>query len=245
MNKLFFFIIIFLFLTNDFLATYKKNKKNLTYVHISRTGGSSIEYEGYKNGFYWGKYYFYNNHMSLFNDLIIVLFNKNYKFITNNYLIRLCFKPKKWKHHTPPKYLPYFYENKNIFTIVRNPYDRLISAYKFVTNNTSIEGLNKFIKQNLSNYNNKTINDKTVSTIFIPQSEYLYKNITILKYENLQQDFSKFLKENDIEDIKLPRLNKTNKTDLSYKNISNENLELINNLYYDDFMNFEYKIYEF
>ena len=60
MNKYFllFIILIILLVSNDLFFT-KENNTNITFIHIPKNAGSSIEYIGYNNGYKWGKYFFY------------------------------------------------------------------------------------------------------------------------------------------------------------------------------------------
>jgi hypothetical protein len=61
MNKILIFLILILILllSNDLLG-YNQNNTNITFIHIPKNAGSSIEYIGYNNGYTWGKYYFYD-----------------------------------------------------------------------------------------------------------------------------------------------------------------------------------------
>ena len=103
----------------------------LFFIHIPKNAGTSIENVGSKNNYLWGKEYNFNMDEDEIQNLVQ---NKSI-----------------W--HLPPKYLP---ENKNPykkytnFAIVRNPYDRMVSEYKYYKNmnNTNLVeyDINDFVK---------------------------------------------------------------------------------------------------
>ena len=63
----------------------------------------------------------------------------------------------------------------------------------------------------------------------------------ILKMENLDSDFQKFLKKYNFPEIKLKRKNLTKKS-LSIQDLDKESIKIINNIYKIDFIKFNYKI---
>ena len=63
----------------------------------------------------------------------------------------------------------------------------------------------------------------------------------ILKMENLDSDFKKFLKKYNFPEIKLKRKN-LNKKSLSIQDLDKESIKIINNIYKIDFIKFNYKI---
>ena len=91
-------------LYNSFIQT------NTIFIHIPKTAGTSIEKQALNYNIYWGVYYFKNK------------LNKNYYYSS-----------VPW--HIPPKYLTNNeYENKILFCVVRNPYTRIVSEYKYTKN---------------------------------------------------------------------------------------------------------------
>ena len=146
-----------------------------------------------------------------------------------------------------------FYQN---ITIVRNPYDRFISAcYQIRRDDYGQNGnknLNEIIEQE---FIEKPAVEGYINEVFIPQHKFICfgKTIladTILRYESLEQDWKKFAEEyNKTAKFLLPsKLLKFNNSPErgSYKeelkDLSYENLQLINKKYDLDFELFGYEI---
>ena len=141
------------------------------------------------------------------------------------------------------------------FTIVRNPYDKLVSAYHFINksfglNKEQLENntFEKFIK-NINNCNNFVY-----THAFITQTDHLLdlndelKIDGIGRFENLNEDFCKLLLDLNIPLIKHEKsLKKNVKINKSSKKINyavyytNELIEFVNNHFHDDFENFGFK----
>ena len=138
------------------------------------------------------------------------------------------------------------------FTIVRNPWDRLYSAYKFLEKGgINIHDKNAF-ETHLSTYKDfedfvlKGLNEKIIWEImhFIPQYEFVCdKNGKIIvdyvgKFENMNKSLDEI---NDILklDFELEHHNKTDKKD--YKDIyTTEMIEKVHQIYQKDIDIFEY-----
>ncbi len=93
--------------------------KNIYFIHIPKTAGMSIE-----NVFYKYKRYNYVSESFFKNYKHKDILNKKYQFL----------KISKW--HIPINYLNKSFikdikNNYTIFTIVRNPFDRIVSVFKF------------------------------------------------------------------------------------------------------------------
>jgi hypothetical protein len=240
MNKIFYFILIFilLLLTND-LFGYKENNTNITFIHIPKNAGTSIEYEGYKNGYIWGKYIFYNLNIIYYFDKLMVYTKLNYKIsLTLNRLFAITFNYKNKKHH-----IPYYIKNnintkknKISFMVVRNPYSKIISCFKFLKNEKDI---NVFVKKHIDMYKNKTQFADYV--LFIPQYKYLLNNTEILKFENLQEDFYNFCKKHNLKKITLQKVNISQNNKTYIYHLNNESITIINEIYSKDFELFGYK----
>ena len=136
------------------------------------------------------------------------------------------------------------------FAIVRDPLNRVQSAYKFQrfveTKINSSETLDSFIKQKLhKNY------DKIgwMDNHFLPQSRFLYPNTSyqIFKLERdglgpVKKYIDTQLLGNNIE-LKMPFENAAKKPqdfDSSELNLSDESIEILNEIYKDDLVRFKF-----
>ena len=140
------------------------------------------------------------------------------------------------------------------FTVVRNPYDRLVSAFYFLkkggrnpvdkawaeNNLKGIEGFNEFVfKLTNKKFAKKILNHQH----FRPQYKYLVNskgNINIdfiMKFETLSSDFEQLIQQLNFRNIKLSHKNKSNRK--SWEEYYEDGMELIvYNLYKRDFESF-------
>ena len=126
------------------------------------------------------------------------------------------------------------YNNYRKFTIIRNPYDKMVSWYFY-------------LKRNLGDYNVIKFNDwiKDPSkfwhandpiSFLKPQYKWIDNTVDIIKFENLNEELNKFFN----KQINLPIINKSNHEHyLEYYN--EESLNIIYNKYKEDFEKFNYK----
>ena len=126
------------------------------------------------------------------------------------------------------------YNNYRKFTIIRNPYDKMVSWYFY-------------LKRNLGDYNVIKFNDwiKDPSkfwhandpiSFLKPQYKWIDNTVDIIKFENLNEELNKFFN----KQINLPIINKSNHEHyLEYYN--EESLNIIYNKYKEDFKKFNYK----
>ena len=101
------------------------NKRRLEFVHITKTGGSAIEKIAAQHGIIWGACHYMN-----ISEVGCSKADLDYKAPDYQSYV----KTSPW--HTPPKILKTQYStNQNpytdadLFAVVRNPYDRVISEY--------------------------------------------------------------------------------------------------------------------
>lgn len=195
------------------------NKKSLKFIHISKTAGTSIENIAIKHGIRWGR------------------FDKEYGINHNN------------RFHAPFIEIPDSVKEKyEWFTVVRNPYNRIISEYycKWMPppldqkNKYNIKEFNNLIANNIINRETNRIN---LDFHYYEQNKYIDDRfpIHIIKYENIQKEFNALMRNYDI-DLKLNQYNNAAMVHKKFglKDLSSENIELINTAYSKDFQLFGY-----
>lgn len=207
----------------DETLKYKIINEKLKFVHITKTSGSYIELLGKLKNLNWG--------------------------INDNYLKNRIL-PKNsissfW--HLPLQFFDIYPYKKytKLFTIVRNPYDRMISECLCKWGGTFAKKMET--KEDLNFYINEQVKKKQVLDLsfhhFLPQNLYTHnesgKQIIdiIIKYEEINK-FNDLMKQFNI-DIEYVR--KERKRKFNIKDISEKNIKLINNIYHLDFIYYNYK----
>ena len=217
-------LIICLFIIISFLfILFKTGKetfrlKELKFIHITKTAGTSIEKIGKEHGLQWG------------------MFDKNQKYYKS-------IKSPFW--HRPFQDMNDDYKYKyDWFVVVRNPYDRILSEYYCNWRGFSREDLSKEqINQKLID---KINNIYSEDGHYIQQYRYIDDKVTIhiLKFENLEYDFNLLMKKYNLN-ITLNKKTNKGKYELSKKftvsDFSPELINLINEVYDKDFELFGYK----
>lgn len=193
--------------------------KELKFVHITKTGGSSVEITGIQNGIEWGR------------------FHSEYG----------------WWHSFLPLKNESFKKKYNWFTVVRNPYSRIVSefycpwAIGFDQKTLDVEVFNKIIIEKIQQRSSTVIWDGIIycGDHWSEQHKYIDENVShILKFENLQQEFNDLMKIYNLNIELNIRQNKSFKI-FNEKNLSKKTIDLINEVYDKDFSFFNYqKLYE-
>ena len=207
---------------------------NKLFIHIPKTAGTSMEHflgalYGYTDSYIERCIYNNepNNSFDLGNDK-----QHNPIHVYNNILSSLDF----------------------IFTIVRNPYSRLIIAYIFFKNHIEIQKFGKMSNLSFSQWFLKEkIDDKKSITIYnhhlLPQMWYIQdikKFSCILRYETLKENLPILLNKLNIEtSIPFPHKFKRSNNYIDYRDIK-DILPEINHYYREDFETLNYpKIYKY
>ena len=197
--------------------------KPLKFIHITKSAGTSMEDLAAKQNIKWGRHH------------------REYGF-WHDYFSDKSHKLK---------------QAYDWFMVVRNPYGRVISEYNWINSNEKrsirneprgciVNDFNEFISEKLRIISeNKQLKEPLRKGHFNKQSRYLDSSvsITVLKFENIEVEFNKLMKLYNLNLILNAHKNKI-PSDLTYKDINNANMALINEVYKEDFALFGYKMLE-
>lgn len=155
----------------------------------------------------------------------------------NKFLKDKQIKNKNISGHKTYLHCRKFINSENYFSCVRNPWERIVSFYHYINEYPNLKhGLKRHI-ENLSfkQFVVKLINEYSKShMVFYPQYKFLInhnKEIVIndiFKLENLYEDYNNFLKQKNINNLKLRKIGKSKHKHYSYY-YDNESIELIYN----------------
>lgn len=210
--------------------------KKLKFVHITKCAGVNIEDINTKKE--WG------------------VFDKEIESMFKSVDYRL------WPFwHVPFQYLKKeqldeMLEKYDLFTVVRNPYDRIISEYYcrwsgpgpngILEESKNIDEFNRFIRDRLLDVKQKMKNNEKIHQHYTPQYYYFVdkegNNIikNVLKFENLSVEFNELMKKYGYE-YSLGQKEVT-KRNFGVLHLSYENISLIREIYKEDFEMFGYSM---
>lgn len=243
-------------------------KDKITFVHIPKTGGGTIEKTANQGGYRWGvcNYWFING---ICNKDLPPPVN-----MTHPYRQQWFHVPLQWI----PKEVPTYYEGHDLFAVVRNPYDRMVSEFKWQCHSmherhceqkdkdklNSAAYMNEWIQTQLKKFQDcprekkldPVFPDKNCimmfSGHFIIQSDFIYdlkpdgQEVAMVEYvlhmETLTEEFASLMAEYNNE-LRLPvkPLHKSS-GGLSAKDLDRKSIELVNSIYKRDFDNWGYKM---
>lgn len=192
------------------------HKKKYIFIHIPKTGGSSIEkallsHEGVDMS---------SGGKTIFSNLS--------KDILDEYVLG-----KSRQHFEMHRFENKFQENYFSFCFVRNPWDWVVSEFEWMRD----------VYNDFDEYVYKMKNGSVMVYKYHlnPQVSFINKNIKFIgRFENFQDDFSKACKKISIPDLELPHVYKNTRMDYrSYYN--NETKKIIENIYLKDVLEFGYK----
>lgn len=205
------------------------NKDKIKYIHITKTAGSTIEQIGIDNGIEWG---------------ICDTRMKNYP-LKEPYASKGIVKHSFW--HFPPKYFKENpYDGYTTFTVVRNPYERIVSEVFFLNrekfdkkNPMSLEFFNKSIKESIEQAMNDDIDH------YLPQHYYTHSDNVqtvndIIRFENIGPEFNALMKKYGLNLVLDRNHNAFGNKTFGVNDINKENMRLINEFYHNDFVLFGY-----
>lgn len=199
-------------------------KINTLLIHIPKTGGTSVE------NYFFNKYNIKRTLTSLYSSLIFTINNHSFQHSTYQEL------------YANREYLEIDFNNLKIITIVRNPYERIISDLFFfklinleMTQEQIFDKIKFFIETEEFIYDKHKIEQYKY---LINDKNIIDENIYIMKTENLSND----MKFQGWEDFNLED-NKTQRNKINYIKLLNYNsINLINNYYNKDFEYFNYNM---
>jgi len=205
---------------------FKNDDINVLFVHIPKTGGTSVEL------YFHFKFNILMNNKSLFNYI------EDEQLLNENIEINSTLQHMTYNEIV--KYSKIFnidFDNIKIITIVRNPYQRIVSDlfyFKLITLNN--------IKEEVFDIINKYLVSHEYDNHNIPQHKFItndkgeiIQNIHILKTESLTNEMK------NIGYIDFDRVDNANTNAINYYNyLNNESIEIINEFYHLDFILFNY-----
>jgi len=246
--------------------------QNLLFFHIPKAGGSSIEkmfLPNHKQLDFVANLIFKESRFSrwicctmrnrnwrIFVFLIVSIFmsdRKNLWGLHNGKILHhltyldIYKKEKYYLKHTSqsPSSLPPTLASLVKWCIVRNPYDRMISAYHFIGNNLPFEKFVYWVYGELDKYYR---HKEEPFVVILPQWEFIINEHgkngmdEVLHFETLKRDFKVFQKKYNLQHLTLPHINarKRHSTDLkSY--YTKELEEMVYHMYKWDFKMLKYK----
>ena len=198
------------------------NKKKLIFIHIPKTGGTTIE--------------------EYMNAIKKPTLRHGYGVFKN-----IVFQHFRWNDYIDFMGIDSF-NNYTKFSIVRNPYERIISEYYWTPTETNLgyksnKDFNSFLNNVKDIVKNKKYNDTIYHDHFIPQYEFICNkdnNIVVdhlFRFENFDKVLN-FLKDNE---YKINKNKKENQCIYQKKiNLTKKQKNIIYNLYKKDFKIFNY-----
>ena len=203
-------VLIYLYLKLSKKDNFTQHNKELLYVHIPKTGGTSIEDSLQKHDINVGRFKSSMKNVELINNV----------------------KCAYW--HIPPKNMKISFNDYNVFTVIRNPYQRFISEYKHKHRPVEYDDINKFALAL-----QKDSNPYKHNCHILPQVEYLYDKDgefvhNILRLEYIKDDFNE-LKNKYKLDENIELLHNNQHTDDKGTKMNQDTINFINEYYKEDF----------
>jgi hypothetical protein len=194
---------------------------NILFIHIPKTGGTSIE------KYFENKSNIKMSHKNLYSSNNEILYNHTLQHLTYNEIYNI------------KNILHIDFNNVNIITVVRNPYERIISELFFhnmINKNSSKDEVSIKLYEYI-NSKNTYDNHKPPQYIFLIDNNYKINNkIIILKTETLNYDMKKL----GFTDFNFNEQKNKNSNVNYYYYLNNYSINLINNYYDKDFYIFSY-----
>lgn len=178
-------------------------KAGLKYMHITKTGGTSIENVGKEKNVLWGMY--------------------DQDYLSQFKRTRFAETPAVW--HVPLRYFERNpYEGNPLFTVIRHPYDRIISEFNCPHVGCQKPGVTK---RDFNKWIRDKIKEDHPTCHFLPYHLYIYDEAgnklieNFIFFDNLQSEFDDLMRKYDLplsltrHDNKKMKLNNFKRGDLS------------------------------
>eukprot|EP01084_Bolivina_argentea_P008476 15857_1 len=233
-------------------SSFIDTQYKLSFIHIPKTAGSSVEIAALSQNIRYGKY---------------VLTKQKKQYIYKNWVNKdiapKCLR-KCVPYHIPPRYYykdVYYYDKSHykLFCIVRNPFTRILSEYIYLHDNVledvlisahcSVDAFNEQIKQLITDFKAHACH---LNCHGLQQYEYVYDlngNLIcdyVLRFENLNKEFEDLMIQYGLN-MTLMKSNERHhcnsidgENELTINDISLENRQLIIDYYKNDFIHFNY-----
>lgn len=236
----------FAFISPEGARFLQEEKRDIEFVHITHTGGLAVEQVGAQADIKWGSCHYIKSLMCDDKAPDLTYDTKNKE---NNIWHSVPTEMNELKGVESP------YLEKDLFTIVRNPYERLINEFycpwfgtKGDRNDPAV--LNDFIMYRLSKIDRE--NNYYPQKHLIPQHKYVYDSEgnrvikNIVHFENIVSEFNDVMSEYG-QDAKMTSetdLRENRDGNLTRINLTPETIKAINELYAGDFAAFGYEMVE-
>ena len=208
-------------------------------VHITKTGGTTLEIVGAMYNFTWGACHWLEK-VDDMGSLRCPEVNGA--------------KPPTLLHsiwHVPPKWLDsaskFWLKNTTLFTVVRNPYERAVSSWNYLHSHTTVgvndTAMNIWLDKTITTmYENRPVGSSRPKAIYfdnhvIPQTDYITKDVHVLRIETLERDFLCMMRGHGYDWVwPKKEFNKSKRPDrLTVANLTSTTKSLIAKAYREDF----------
>ena len=208
---------------------YKNKNTNILFIHIPKTGGSSIEH------YFSTKFNIPLNNKSLKTTNHYHKENNKYKILSKKVSLQHLIYNSIFRFR---RFFNVTLRNLKIITAVRNPYERLISDL-FYLKKINKDTLKKNVYQIILNFIKNNPDNHA-----LPQHRFIINyytrrippNITILKTETLKEDMHKI----GYSDFDVHQKKNKVKNVNYYDYLNKKSIQLINLYYHFDFILFNY-----
>lgn len=198
---------------------WKDRRPTLVYYRTAKTGSNSI-IDSIQRSF--------ESYIEIKNEKDLAKIANHHKII----IVSVASKPFRDRYIRIQEALNRI-ENKRSFAVVRNPYTKVISSYKYLKYEKSIEQL----------LQDPPSEEPGFSHFSRTQTEALFLNGKqipehIIKIEELSNNIDEFYRAHGFN---IPKLRTLNSSGNKKVNLSEKAIGLVNEIYNDDFINFGYK----